>query len=108
MRRYKGQDVLLSASLVESVRIDGLPRQKTILHLGSILQSKARSSGSEDYITRDVKAQIHFWAKVFSRLKKINLSEAEKHRLRSKIEEMVRLPEPSEFRSFWQFNPPDL
>jgi ribosomal protein L32E len=81
-RKKKGD--YLSAVLVESCRIDGKPRQKTIKHLGSI---------GEDRLDR-VYDRKCFWDKAERNMDSLNLQPDNRHKVIVGLEKIV--PKPSD------------
>lgn len=83
--KKKPGGVLLYASLVESLRIDGKPRQRTIAYLGSIAEADTLPGG------RDVMVGV-FWRAVRKRLAALALDEATADAILGKLAERVPVP----------------
>jgi hypothetical protein len=79
---------LLSAVLVESVRINGKPRQRTIRYLGSIREQYLDLSEGASTARR-----FHFWRGVEWSLDQLELSDLDRVRIIAAIEE--RVPQPT-------------
>jgi hypothetical protein len=76
--------VLLTAVLVESVRIDGKSRQKTVKYLGSIQQWRIEQAAF--FVLRD------FWQKVSSELDTVTLTKKTRREIENQITAVVPKP----------------
>ena len=83
-REKVGATTLLSAVLVESVRVNGKPRQRIVSYLGSIQECNMQIP-----MLRRV-----FWRDVRERLNGVDCSRQEREAIEAKLAETV--PEPSE------------
>lgn len=81
LKKKPGGD-LLAASLVESVRVDGKPRQRTVAYLGSIAESDTQPGG------RSVLVRC-FWRAVRERLDALALDAATADAILVKLAERV-------------------
>ena len=75
--------VLVTATLVESRRIDGKPRQHHVAYLGGIRDTEIQHDGCRD----------RFWEGAEAKLAALNLPESERVRIEAALEDVVpRLP----------------
>lgn len=86
LKKKPSGGVLLYASLVESVRIDGKPRQRTVAYLGSIPEADTLPGG------RGVMVRV-FWRDVRKRLAGLGLDEAAAEGILRKLAERVPVPQ---------------
>lgn len=86
-------DWLHSASLVESVRIDGKPRQRTIGYLGSI-RERFLDPASPHHNAHCV----YFWRKVDAALDALALPDADRVRVVASLEDVVPRPDLDQHR----------
>ncbi len=88
-KRVPDQQWLRSAVLVESVRVEGRPRQRTIRYLGSIRES---------YLDPENDASIFhwgdFWRTVDANLEDLNISDMDRARILAALEDVVPRPDP--------------
>ncbi len=87
--KYRGTtrqtaDMLLSASLVESARIDGKPRQRTVKYLGSIQQWRVGQAAFYPL--------LDFWQGVYARLDTLTLSKKARREIENQIAAAVPKP----------------
>ncbi len=75
--------ILLSAQIVEAVRVDGKPRQRVLMHLGSIREKHMDN----------VYQKNHFWNRVDSRIEDL----PDRDRIESQILKKVSRPTIEEF-----------
>jgi hypothetical protein len=85
------EEWLLTASLVESVRINGQPRQRTIRYLGSIRECHLDLEGQSSIFHRG-----YFWRSVDTNLASLDLSDLERARIVAGLEDVVPRPDPEE------------
>lgn len=83
---------LLAASLVESVRVDGKPRQRTIAYLGSIAEADTQPGG------RAVLVRC-FWRAVRERLDALPLDAGTSDAILVKLAERVPAADPDAERA---------
>ncbi len=80
---------LRSAVLVESVRVDGRPRQRTIKYLGSI---------RECHLDLERQSSIfhhgYFWRSADANLETLDISDLERARIVATLEDVVPRPDP--------------
>jgi len=72
----------LYAVLVESIRIDGKPRQKTIKYLGSIFSNLVNAPFR----------MSRFWVEAEKNLSELDLSPADREKITNDIKKVVPLP----------------
>lgn len=82
---------LLSAVLVESVRIGGKPRQRIIAYLGSIRESRLDPACEYGIFHRG-----YFWRDATARLEALDIHESERARISAALAERVPPPDPEE------------
>lgn len=75
-----------SALMVESVRVDGKPKQRTVKYLGSIGELQIQSPLASD--------RSLFWAQVGQHLTELDLPEDQRREIEAKIE--AKVPRPPE------------
>lgn len=80
----KVRDVTLSAYLVKSERISGKPRQKVIAFLQSVHQHDLDREGWINRLTRN-----YFWYHVENKLRKLDLTDAQKVSIRETLQKTV-------------------
>jgi len=85
------EEWLLTASLVESVRINGQPRQRTIRYLGSIRECHLDLEGQSSIFHRG-----YFWRSADTNLESLDLSVLEQARIVATLEDVVPRPDPGE------------
>jgi len=85
------EEWLLTASLVESVRINGQPRQRTIRYLGSIRECHLDLEGQSSIFHRG-----YFWRSADTNLESLDLSVLEQARIVATLEDVVPRPDPEE------------
>ena len=79
-KRHKPAPVLLSAVLVESVRIDGKPRQRIVRYLGSIHDAELTD-------TQGALWRRHFWTVADRRLADMALADAQRVQIVAQLED---------------------
>ncbi len=82
---------LRSAVLVESVRVDGRPRQRTIKYLGSIRECHLDLEGQYSISHRG-----YFWRSADANLERLDLSDLERARIVAALGDVVPRPDPEE------------
>jgi hypothetical protein len=90
-RRIADPQWLRSAVLVESVRVDGRPRQRTIKYLGSIRECHLDLEGQYSIFHRG-----YFWRSADANLERLDLSDLERARIIAALEDVVPRPDPEE------------
>ena len=85
------EEWLRSAVLVESVRINGQPRQRTIRYLGSIRECHLDLEGQYSIFHRG-----YFWQSADTNLESLDLSDLERARIIAALEDVVPRPDPEE------------
>jgi len=85
------EEWLLTASLVESVRINGQPRQRTIRYLGSIRECHLDLEGQYSIFHRG-----YFWRSADANLERLDLSDLERAIIVAALEDVVPRPDPEE------------
>lgn len=90
-------EFLLSAVVVESVRIDGKPRQRTIKYLGSIRECKLDPDNKSGIFHHG-----YFWRSVDANLAELELPESERVRIVAILEDTVPRPDPEARARAWQ------
>ncbi len=83
-RKTRRGDELLSAVLVESVRVEGKPRQRIVKYLASIHQSYAQRQW-----WRPCK---EFWEKATAELDSLELTKRERREIESRMRQVVPKP----------------
>jgi hypothetical protein len=82
---------LLTAVLVEAVRIDGRPRQKIVKYLGSIQEWRIEQRAYQP---------LHgFWQTVLSRLDTLTLSKKERREIERQVADVVPKPTKAMLRA---------
>ena len=76
-----GYGALLTATLVESRRIDGNPRQRSIAYLGSIREGK---------IDRTLSHHEYFWRKATRRLDQLDMTRGQRDKIEVALASRVR------------------
>jgi hypothetical protein len=76
-----GYGALLTATLVESRRIDGKPRQRSISYLGSI---------REGLIEHTLSRHDYFWRDATSRLNQLNMTRGQRDKIETALASRVR------------------
>jgi len=103
-RRLRDGEWRLSASLVESRRIDGEPRQHTIAYLGTIADGDTHHTGARDLFWHggSEPSRGRWIDGVESRLRSIagDLTDAERQQIEAKIQERVPKPTPAEIAEY--------
>ncbi len=85
------EEWLRSAVLVESVRINGQPRQRTVRYLGSIRECHLDLEGQYSIFHRG-----YFWRSVDANLETLDISDLERARIVATLEDVVPRPDPGE------------
>jgi hypothetical protein len=82
---------LLTATLVESRRVDGQPRQRVVAYLGAIREARARDPELPDL-------QFRFWTQVSARLDRLanRLSPEQRAAIEARLAERVSRPTAEE------------
>ncbi len=82
----------LYAVLVESVRVDGKPRQKFVCQLAKVCE--------KDLNHRAI--PFHFWKKATGKLNTLSLDESERKKIEQQLAAKIRRPSDAEAAEFWQ------
>ncbi len=82
----------ISAVLVESVRVDGKPRQRFICHL-----AKVREKQLDEKFT-----PFHFWRNATNKLASLPLDDSEKKKIEDQLSAKIPRPSDAEAAEFWQ------
>ncbi len=82
----------LYAVLVESVRVDGKPRQKFICQLAKVREKKL------DYESMP----FQFWKEAIEKLNTLALDESERKKIELQLAAKIRRPSDAEAAEFWQ------
>ncbi len=82
----------LYAVLVESVRVDGKPRQKFICQLAKVCEKDLNHQAFP----------FHFWKKATGKLNTLALDESERKKIEQQLAAKIRRPSDAESAEFWQ------
>ena len=80
------------AVLVESVRVNGKPRQNFVCHLAKVREAEL----TERYLP------FYFWKKVTEKLNSMSLDESERVKIEQQLAVKIRRPSDAETVEYWQ------